>query len=227
LLKGLKTLLGGSSGEVSPTSGFGRSNSSVRLGDPYTRQSNGLDQFFASIRGDQGLRIVDFAGASQANISFITSLGHSISSEDYIRSLEHAFGDGPSFYENQGDPKVMDEFLGQNLNFPAAHFDGALVWDALQFLAPHLLQITVDRLYETLRPNASVLAFFHADEKAKQVALYHYRISDSKTLLLTPRGFRQQAQFFNNRALEKLFHRFQSVKFFLTRDSLREIIVRR
>jgi len=33
-------------------------------------------------------------------------------------------------------------------------------------------------------------------------------------------------QLFNNRALEKLFADFQSVKFFLTRERLREVLVR-
>jgi hypothetical protein len=37
----------------------------------------------------------------------------------------------------------------------------------------------------------------------------------------------EAAQYFNNRCIEKLFHRFQSVKFFLAKDYLREIIVRR
>jgi hypothetical protein len=44
---------------------------------------------------------------------------------------------------------------------------------------------------------------------------------------LTPRGQRKPAQYFNNRSLEKLFQKFHSVKFFLTRDHLREVIVRR
>jgi hypothetical protein len=37
---------------------------------------------------------------------------------------------------------------------------------------------------------------------------------------------RRPAQLFNNRSLEKLFHRFESVKFFLTREQLREVIVK-
>jgi hypothetical protein len=195
-------------------------------GDPFARQSNGLDQFFASLRDRSGLNIIDFAGASQANVSFITSMGHRISSQDFMRTLETTFGDN-QFFENQSNPQIVDEFLQESLNFPQDEFDGALVWDSLQFLTPHLLQLSVDRLYETLRPDSYLLAFFHANEKTRQIPLYHYRIQDQKTLLLTPRGCREQAQFFNNRALEKLFHRFQSVKFFLTRDNLREIIVRR
>jgi len=226
----LKTILGGSSagGISTPSATLPRPSAAglgVATGPSYTRHSNGLDQFFSSLRGQVGLNILDFAGASQANVSFITNLGHRLSSEDYLRSLEITFGD-EYFYENQDDPEQAQKFLNENLNFPAGHFDGALVWDALQFLSPPLLEATVERLHTILRPGSSMLAFFHADEKAAQVPLYNYRISDEKNLLLTPRGSRKRAQFFNNRGLEKLFQG-QTVKFFLTRDSLREIIVRR
>jgi hypothetical protein len=44
---------------------------------------------------------------------------------------------------------------------------------------------------------------------------------------MAARGQRKPAQIFNNRSLERLFQDFQSVKFFLTRDHLREVIVRR
>jgi hypothetical protein len=44
---------------------------------------------------------------------------------------------------------------------------------------------------------------------------------------LTPRYQMRPVQYFNNRNLEKLFQKYQSVKFFLTRDHLREVIVRR
>ena len=59
------------------------------------------------------------------------------------------------------------------------------------------------------------------------VPVYSYRIVDSKIISLSPRGERKPAQFFNNRSLEKLFQEFESVKFFLTRDHLREVIVKR
>lgn len=220
----LKTMLGGPS--AGRTSSAGADPNLGPKGPPITRHSSGLEQFVNSIKHEENLSILDFAGATQANVTFITSLGHRLSSEDYLRSLELAFSDG-DFYANQSDPEQMERFLAENLNFPPEHFDGALVWDALQFLSPQLLQITVDRLYETLKPNSSMLAFFHSDEKALEVPLYQYRIADQKTLLLTPRGSRARAQFFNNRGLEKLFQRFQSVKFFLTRDHLREVIVKR
>jgi hypothetical protein len=42
-----------------------------------------------------------------------------------------------------------------------------------------------------------------------------------------PRGEMQAAKHFNNRDLEKLFEQAASIKFFLTRDNLREVIIRR
>ncbi len=192
-----------------------------------TRASNGLDQFFSSIQGEENLSILDLAGASQANISFITTLGHRIYSNDVLRTLEEAFGGDRDFVANQADPQRAALFLRESLDYPAESFNGALVWDTLQFLAPPLLQDTVDRLFYLLRPQSSLLAFFHAEEKADTAPFYSYRILGPRSMSLTPRGQRKPAQYFNNRSLEKLFQKFQSVKFFLTRDHLREVIVRR
>ena len=71
--------------------------------------------------------------------------------------------------------------------------------------------------------------FFSANEKATTIPVYNYRIQDRKTLLQMPRPGTtdQKSQYFNNRRLEKLFEAASSVKFFLTRDHLRELIVRR
>lgn len=213
---------GGSSRETLQAS----TAANARPADPFTRQSNGLDQFFSSLQDRTALTVLDFAGASQENVSFITSMSHRLVSEDFVRSIDQTFGVDQTV-EAQSDPLLADAFIAENLAFPPDSFDGALVWDALQFLSPHLLQLTVDRLYDTLRPGAYLFAFFNADDKARQIPVYHYRIADHKTLMLTPRGSRPAAQFFNNRAIEKVFHRFESVKFFLARDHLREVIVKR
>lgn len=190
------------------------------------RQSPALDQFFGSIREERGLSILDLGGASQANVTFITELGHQIQTDDVLRALDSAFGEG-DFYANQTKPDLIDRFASTTLDYEASRFGGALVWDTLQFLAPPLLQQTVDQLYDLLSPGAYLLAFFNSDEKLTSIPVHSYRIVDSKTVLLSVKGRRERAQFFNNRALEKLFANFYSVKFFLTRDNLREVIVRR
>ena len=191
------------------------------------RHSNGLEQFFGYIHGESGLNILDLSGASQANIGFITNLGHRLYSEDLLQSLDLAFGNGEDFFSNQSEPDRVEGFLAQSLKFPQAHFDGALIWDVLEFLAPPLLKAAVDRLCFILKPRSYLLAMFHAEERAEVIPIYSYRIGDARTLLLSLRGTRRPAQFFNNRAVEKLFQNFETLKFFLSRDALREVIVKR
>ena len=101
-----------------------------------------------------------------------------------------------------------------------------LVWDALEYLAPALLASVVERLMKIVRPKGYLLAFFHSDDKLESAPFYTFRIQDMKTLQVTQTRTRKPAQLFNNRGLERLFGRAESVKFFLTRDRLREVIVK-
>jgi len=191
-----------------------------------TRSSSGLDQFCSLLMERPGLTLLDLAGANQSTVAFITDLGHRLYSDDFVLQMDRCFGDG-DFYGNQSDPQKVAHFLDTALEYPAQHFDGALVWDTLEFLSGPLLETVVRRLNHMLRPGSYLLALFHAEERAETIPSYSYRILDRKTITLAPRGRRRPAQFFNNRSLEKLFSDFESVKFFLTRDHLREVIVRR
>jgi hypothetical protein len=190
-----------------------------------TRHSRALEQFFGFIRDQSGLTVMDLGGANQDNINFITNLGHRLYSEDFVRTLRETFGsEDPG---EQGNSRQIESFLQQNLDYPSAQFDGMLAWDVLEYLGPPLLAATVERIQHVVRPGGYVLAFFHADERLNYVPYYSFRIRDHNTLQVTQRKARQPAQLFNNRSLEKLFQKFESVKFFLTRERLREIIVRR
>jgi hypothetical protein len=191
---------------------------------PSTRQSRGLEQFFFSIRDVIGLSVLDCAGANQDNIDFLIDLGHKVYTQDLVRSIDEAFGVDLT---EQANASRIDYFLRQNFDYPSNTFDGVLMWDSLQFMSPALLNATVERLYDVMRPNAYLLAFFTAEERAPAVPSYSFRIADNKTIVVSDRGTRPAGQIFNNRNLERLFGKFESVKFFLTRENLREIIVRR
>jgi 2-polyprenyl-3-methyl-5-hydroxy-6-metoxy-1,4-benzoquinol methylase len=188
-----------------------------------TRSSRGLEEFFAHIHGQTGLRILDLGGASQQNVSFITDLGHQFCSEDFLQVLGEASGGGVA---EQANPGRIEYFLRQTLDYPDGHFHGVLIWDVLEYLAPALLTAVVERLHKIVEPGSNMLAFFHADDKLAAVPHYAFRIQDFKTLQVVRQGTRQPAQFFNNRSLEKLFAGSASVKFFLTRDRLREVVVK-
>ena len=92
-------------------------------------------------------------------------------------------------------------------------------------LAPALLNAVLERLHFITRPKSYLLVYFSSEERSRVSPVY-YLIQDKTTLRLVQRD-RPMAQSFNNRGLEKLFGRSESVKFFLTRESLREVIVRR
>lgn len=190
-----------------------------------TRQSRGLEQFFSYIRDQSGLSILDLSGAIQENVSFITNLGHKLYTQDLLRSLNETFGEED--LAEQANPGRIEYFLRQNLDYEDEQFDGVLAWDMLEHMAPALLSATIDRLYRVVRPRSYLLAFFHSDEKLESAPYYSFRIKDFNTLQVVQRGGRKPVQLFNNRSLERLFQRFDSVKFFLTRENLREIIVKR
>ena len=177
------------------------------------------------------MSILDLAGASQATVSFVTNYGHRLYSDDFVRQLDLVFGagsnSGDDFFENQANPFLVSDFFATALNFEDESFDGALVWDSLQFLASPLLQAVVAKLRRILRPGANLLALFHTEERIESIPTFAYRVHDHRTIQMTSRSQRRPAQIFNNRSLEKLFQDFHSVKFFLTRDRLREVIVKR
>lgn len=190
-----------------------------------TRQSRGLDQFFSNVRDQSGLSILDMGGACQDNINFITNLGHRITPQSILQSVDEVFGGVAD--TDQANPGQIEYFLKNNLDYEPDSFDGVLLWDTLQYMAPALLNPVLERIHLITRPKSYLLAFFISEDRANGAPGYSFRIQDRGGLMLAQKGNRIPAQVFNNRAIERLFARFESVKFFLTKESLREVIVRR
>jgi len=189
------------------------------------RHSHGLEQFFASLPGP-GQRVLDLGEFTQANVTYITSLGHRLYTEDFLHTLDLIFGPGESL-EAQADPQKAALFLDHVLQFPPGHFDAVLVWDTLEFLSKPLLDVVMQRLHLVLRSQSPLLACFHPESREATIPAYSFRIAGPSSLHMFSKGSRRAGHSFNNRAIEKLFTGFHSVKFFLTRDHLREVIVRR
>jgi hypothetical protein len=184
------------------------------------RHSRGLEHFLSALEGRRSSGVLDLGGASQANITYITALGHRMSSESVLHALDAVWND-----DGLSEARKIEDFLEQTLNYQYSTFAGVLIWDALQFLPPPLLQAAILRLYDVLEQDAVMLAYFHADEKQLVVPAYTYRILDGHSISVTPKGLRPRPQSLNSRAIENLFQSFKSVKFFLTRDHLREVLI--
>jgi hypothetical protein len=191
-----------------------------------SRQSSALDQFFQAFHGQAGLMVLDLGVSNQDNTDFFNALGHKLRYDNFVRSLDESFGGG-DFYANQEDEDRIEEFQAKVLNFDDDSLDGVLVWDALQYLSPAMLEGAVSQMHSILHKGGQLLTVFHTDEKLVEIPSYSYRIQSQNRVKLVSRTQRKPAQFFTTRSLEKLFRNFDQVKFFLTQDSLREVIVRK
>lgn len=222
-----KSLFGGGSRPANPRPASASKLPRPKLPPAFTRRSLGLGQFFANLERSERLRILDLSGASQANLNFVLQYGHHLYCEDFMATLEEVFGSGDDFFARQAVEELADRFLAQTFANLQGPFDGALIWDSLQFLQPPLLDHTVGHLHRLLEPGALVHAFFSSDDQAKWLPVNSYRIEAANAIQVIPRDFRPAPPPFNARALERLFADFSSIKFFLSREHVRELIVAR
>ncbi len=192
------------------------------------RTSNGLEQFFHALRDRQGLRVLDLTGGSQANIQYIAEQGHKPTQDGLPHAVAECFGaGGVDFFANQDDDARVARFCSMTLDHEAGSFQGVLVWDALELLAPPLLENVVSQLHRITEPGGLLLFYFHADERLTELPGLNYHIADRRTVTTTPQNRIHPVRILTNRAIEQLFSGFTAIKFFVTRDHLREVIVRR
>ncbi len=186
--------------------------------------------------------IFDIGATSAANIRYFTERGQRIYSEDLLVASTD-----PSLAIKDDDGRsVLDSkrYLAENLTYPGGHFDVVLCWNLADYLDESLVKPVIGRLWSAMRPGGLLLAFFHTQEAGPDSPCYRYHIVDQDTLEMhdiemrrdarkgpsavghasAHTGFRLQ-RVFNNRHIENLFRDFSSIKFFLTRDNIREVLV--
>jgi hypothetical protein len=187
------------------------------------------------LNSQEALCVLDMGATSASNISFFTNKGHKSYSEDLLRSSLD-----PALRVQDGDGKsVVDakRFLDENLVYQNAQFDVVLCWNLPDYMEESLVKPTIDRLWSTMKPGGLLLAFFHTRDAGPDSVCYRYHVTDSDMLEMQevkfampgrPSSEKQSPRLqrvFNNRHIENLFRDFSSIKFFLSRDSIREVLV--
>lgn len=200
-----------------------------------TRRSSGLIEVTKLLAGDDPLCVLDLGSTSAANIRYLTERGHRIYSEDL---LEASTEPDLAIRDEQGNP-VLDSkrFLSENLVHPSGQFDIVLFWNLADYMDESLVKPVIGRLWSLTKPGGVLLAFFHTREAGPDAPCFRYHIVGTDVLEMqhikphsgphAPKsgsGFRLQ-RVFNNRHIENLFHDFGSIKFFLARDNVREVLV--
>jgi len=189
-----------------------------------SRRSTGFQEFIRAIAAPEGQRILDLGPTSPANLSFVTGLGHRAYNEDVL--LE-SHDPGLLVASPDGKQKLIDveRFMADNLDHEKELFDAVLLWDVPDYLDESLVKPVIERIHKVTKPGGLLLGFFHTRDAGPDAPYYRYHIADKQTLEMQ-RGpqFRLQ-RVFNNRHIENLFHDFGSIKFFLGRDNIREVLV--
>jgi SAM-dependent methyltransferase len=216
--------------------------SPIQTSQKLTRRSSGLGELARTWDTEETLCVLDLGSTSPANIRYFTERGHKIYSEDLLTASTE-----PNLVtKDEEGNAVLDsrQFLTDNLVYPAAHFDVVLCWNLPDYLDESLVRPVVGRLWSVLKPGGMLLAFFHTRDAGPDSPCYRFHILgpdslDMQRIVLkreTRRGptgaihtaisdgFRLQ-RVFNNRHIETLFRDFASIKFFLARDNVREVLV--
>jgi SAM-dependent methyltransferase len=204
-----------------------------------TRRSSALAELSRVFTSEETLCVLDIGATSATNIRLFTERGHRIYSEDL---LESSTDPALRVHDEQGLP-VLDSkrFLEENLVYPTGQFDVVFCWNLADYMDESLVKPVVGRLWTVMKPGAMLLAFFHTREAGPDAPCYRYHISGKDTLemqALSPKqGQRKESvnaaggrpftlqRVFNNRHIENLFRDFGSIKFFLSRDNIREVLV--
>lgn len=180
----------------------------------------------AYMKEQESLRVLDIGPTSSGNINYITNLGHSI----YMANLaEDAAQSEWQLPAEPGEPARYDVegFVTANLNFSGRIFDVVLLWDALDYLPEPFLGPVVGRLHEVMQPGGKMLGFFHSKDTGPEATFRRYHLTDKDLVEMQLIGNRPLLHTPNNRQIEKMLEQFSGTRFFLAKDSLREVVITR
>lgn len=205
--------------------------------DRLTRRSSAVAELARILKSEEPLCVLDIGATSASNIRFFTERGHRIYSQDL---LEASTDPALVTRDDEGQPALdSKKFLEENLNYPNTHFDLVLCWNLADYMDESLVKPVVARLWSVMKPGGMLLAFFHTREAGPDAPYYRYHLTGSDLLemhaLNSKRDQRKERsaaaknftlqRVFNNRHIENLFRDFSSIKFFLSRDNIREVLV--
>src|SRR5664279_110651 len=207
---------------------FGNSGSQekvdrVVLGERVNRRSTGFGEFIKWMAREEGLSILDLGSTSPANIAFFIGLGHRFHQEDLLRL---AYDKSLLVPIKEGGTRIdIERFLDENLRFERQEFDAVMFWDLADYLPEPLVQPVIERLHVGMKPSAILFSLFHTKDAGAEAPFYRYNIASKDTLEMQPAAPYKLQRVFNNRHVENLFRDFNSIKFFLGRDNIREVLV--
>ena len=188
------------------------------------RRSTGFSQFTQTILRPDGQKVLDLGPTSSSNIHYITGLGHKVYNDDVLMAANAS-----RFLiagAEEGSTTVdVERFLAEEMQYEAESFDAVLMWDVCDYLPEPLVKPVVERIYRITKPRGALLAFFHTRDAGSEAPYFRYHIKNQETLELQQGPQFQLQRVFQNRHIENLFHDYASIKFFLGKENIREVLL--
>jgi SAM-dependent methyltransferase len=206
--------------------GIGESSSSSKSESTRVpRHSSGWNELLKHLRSQDSLRILDIGPTSSTNINYITGLGHSIYMANVVEEASKPEWRVPAA---EGEDLVfdVDRFLEANLNFSGRMFDVVIFWDTADYLPDPLVAPVLSRIHKVLQPGGLMLAFFH-QTSTPDTHFCRYHLTDTDVVEIQKAGNYPIINIYNNRKIENMLSEFSNYRFFLAKDSLREVIITR
>jgi SAM-dependent methyltransferase len=205
---------GGAAPGTSPAEG------EVRL----ARHSMGLQHFTRAIVRPDGQTILDLGPTSSNNLQFITGLGHKAYNNDVLMAANNSKFQIPG--EEEGTTSVdVGGFLAEELAYDPETFDAVLMWDVCDYLPEPLVKPVVERIRRITKPRGALLAFFHTRDAGPDAPYFRYHIQNEESLELRSGPHFKLQRVFQNRHIENLFVDYYSLKFFLGKQHIREVLL--
>ena len=199
----------------------------ARPGERPPRHSRGWIEVRTYLQESESLRVLDFGSTSPANINYLTMLGHSVYMANIVQDTTRPEWSKPAQYSDSKDGKPefdVEQFIAANLDFSGRDFDVILLWDTANFLPPEMVPALFTRLRTVLRPKGKLLAFFHGRLTGPETAYSRFQLGDSDDLQALDAGNYPVRQVYQTRQVEKFLEGYGSVRFFLGKDNVREVI---
>jgi hypothetical protein len=206
---------------------FNKERGSSGTAERGVRHSRGWGEVRKLLHEENGLRVLDFGATSPANINYLTTLGHSVYMSNVVQDAARAEWLKPLPEDAKKGEKPefdVEAFVAANLDFSGRDFDVILLWDTASYLPPAVVPALFSRLYKVARPNCRLLAFFHGHLEGPDTVFSRHQLTESDDLQVLESGNFPVLHVYQMRSIEKLLEGFQSTKFYLGKDNVREVL---
>ncbi len=186
---------------------------------------DGVPPLYAAILRPDGQKVLDLGPTSSSNIHFITGLGHKAYNEDVLMAANaEPVGDCRA-RKKTARRWMWSAFWPRSLQYEAESFDAVLMWDVCDYLPEPLVKPVVERIYQITKPRGALLAFFHTRDAGAGSAILPLSHQERGDAGAAAGAALPTAARLPEPARGKPLPRLHSIKFFLGKENIREVLL--